>query len=912
VSKQENETTMAINISERLDQWKIEALDPQRPNFIHANLDEVIQRYEQISLLLTRLRSDTELFSKEDVVSLFGALNSGGRMKKNVAKANPLPELRQALLALLDREGEPKEKIDAASQKIKYAGWAMLGELYGWAYPEDAPLYNSCATKALQYLGYDFDEADYDAFIASHAEFKKRYQAEIGRLRPEIPLNLEIDKLFNVIDKADLKEGSPAVVSTTNETKYWRITLPDDWTIELDNGEKIKVNIWEACLEHGVAAIDFDDNVEDSQVKKFMSIQTGDKIVAFLRNRTIGAIGTATSAWDARLFEERPSDQDYWHGKFWFRISVDWEPVSVQTTELPTKTANMFLGQSVVPLSASDYEAVLVAANPALDPDVFQGFSPEAFRFLKGLAQNNSKEWMHENKNRYMENIREPFRNLFRDVGARLKPALDPHLVPEELEISPRSGKTLANINKQWVIGKEPYNNYYWGAFYRANLTKQTDAQLFVNMDPDHLRVGFYVGQKAQAYNQLRQRVLNNPERFWELIHALGLNDDFSFEAESGGNQRQFFQVSSAADLSKWLAEGNFDLLRRFKENDPIVGKPEFADVVYETLLRVFPVYLWAVAEDWETAVDTFLATLQPQDEEDDPLPEPYDRHDFQRQTYLLPSTVDDLVEMLEDKKQIILYGPPGTGKSYVAQELAKLMTGLADPPADRVDMIQFHPAYSYEDFIEGIRPESIPGAEGTFTVDYPTKPGGFVTFCRNAQKNPGKPHIFIIDEINRGNTARIFGELMLLLEYRQRSVPLPYSKQRFCIPENVYLIGTMNTADRSIALVDFALRRRFHFFYFRADPDLLERWLEHNPVSISYLATLYRALIEEGAIDDPDYAIGPSHFMQPDLTEAKLRSIWRHSIEPYLREYHLEQPKKAERWFWESDKVKQIRAYGS
>jgi 5-methylcytosine-specific restriction protein B len=166
---------------------------------------------------------------------------------------------------------------------------------------------------------------------------------------------------------------------------------------------------------------------------------------------------------------------------------------------------------------------------------------------------------------------------------------------------------------------------------------------------------------------------------------------------------------------------------------------------------------------------------------------------------------------------------------------------------------------------------------------------------------------VFIIDEINRGNIARIFGELMLLLEYRERDVPLPYSGKRFRIPPNVYLIGTMNTADRSIALVDFALRRRFHFFHFGADPDLLERWLAAHDVRIPYLAGLYRELCGEFS-QDPDYAVGPSHFMDPSLTPQKLERIWKYSIIPYLAEYFIEQRERALKWHWDGDTMQRIR----
>ncbi|KAA3663539.1 MAG: AAA family ATPase [Chloroflexi bacterium] len=284
-----------------------------------------------------------------------------------------------------------------------------------------------------------------------------------------------------------------------------------------------------------------------------------------------------------------------------------------------------------------------------------------------------------------------------------------------------------------------------------------------------------------------------------------------------------------------------------------------------------------------------------------------YDRSSFLNETYLLENTLDELLDMLEDKPQLIFYGPPGTGKTFVARALAKHLTCQAAPPPEQVEIVQFHPAYGYEEFIEGIRPESKAIGNGLHQIDYPTKAGVFRAFCEGAAKRPDQKHVFIIDEVNRGNIARIFGELMLLLEYRDEDVRLPYSGNRFSIPANVILIGTMNTADRSIALVDFALRRRFHFFRFGANPDLLDRWLEKNQESISYLSSLYRKLTEE-SIDDPAFQIGPSYFMRPGLTESQLRGIWQRSIVPYLAEYYVENPSRVERWHWDSSDVMAIR----
>jgi 5-methylcytosine-specific restriction protein B len=156
-----------------------------------------------------------------------------------------------------------------------------------------------------------------------------------------------------------------------------------------------------------------------------------------------------------------------------------------------------------------------------------------------------------------------------------------------------------------------------------------------------------------------------------------------------------------------------------------------------------------------------------------------------------------------------------------------------------------------------------------------------------------------VIDEINRGNIAKIFGELMFLLEYRDRHVELPYSGEGFSIPDNVYIIGTMNTADRSIALVDFALRRRFHFVHFGADRGILERWIRANGAPVPYALALFDAV--NRAIDDRDYQIGFSHFMKPGLSEADLRRVWRYSVEPYLEEYFFDNRAKVEELRWET-----------
>lgn len=240
---------------------------------------------------------------------------------------------------------------------------------------------------------------------------------------------------------------------------------------------------------------------------------------------------------------------------------------------------------------------------------------------------------------------------------------------------------------------------------------------------------------------------------------------------------------------------------------------------------------------------------------------------------------LQECVDLLRDRPQLIFYGPPGTGKTYVALELAHHLAG------DNVRLVQFHPSYSYEDFFEGYRPTP----EGAFEL----KPGPMRKVVDQAKENQGTPYFLIIDEINRGNLAKIFGELYFLLEYRERNVDLLYAndgdKAGFSLPDNVFIIGTMNTADRSIALVDAAMRRRFAFLPLHPDEvptkDVLRRWLDARGLD-EKVADLLDAL--NARIQDVDFKIGPSYFMRPAVHEPDgIERVWRTAILPLLEEHH-------------------------
>jgi 5-methylcytosine-specific restriction protein B len=278
----------------------------------------------------------------------------------------------------------------------------------------------------------------------------------------------------------------------------------------------------------------------------------------------------------------------------------------------------------------------------------------------------------------------------------------------------------------------------------------------------------------------------------------------------------------------------------------------------------------WVSERPWEP-------TVEPVPEKQLQLPRATEQLD--RDLLLSVDWLNQVIELLEEKKQIVLYGPPGTGKTFLAQ-------GLADHFADRggsSELVQFHPSYTYEDFFEGYRPVSAGGGG----IEFEIKPGPLRRIADAASDDPDVPHVLIIDEINRANLAKVFGELYFLLEYRDRLITLQYSEEEFSLPRNLFIIGTMNTADRSIALVDAAMRRRFYFVEMAPTTHpvdkVLTRWLRDRGLPdepAQLLAELNRR------ISDPDASIGPSYLMASNVMEPRrLERIWDHAILPLLQE---------------------------
>lgn len=504
-------------------------------------------------------------------------------------------------------------------------------------------------------------------------------------------------------------------------------------------------------------------------------------------------------------------------------------------------------------------------------------FAAKTFELLTLMHATPLAATYHANKEDIKSFVESPLQALLLGAASKLPKEMTDFLETEK--------KIFARFLKN-DYGQGGAWDYYWGALYPQGGKRNSDAQLFVWMNHEVLEFGFYIGDYG---DEQKTRFLKNVKLYGDSIVApLALKGSAENILFGGRNKYQEKGVNDPVEWFKGVSSDNISARVELKAHEVVnFSKDELIDKVTRVFEALFPLVLMASVDD---PLSRIASTTEEEDSENIIQPD-YTIEECANDCGLELGEVARWVRAIDRKGQAILYGPPGTGKTFTAKLLAKHLVRSND---GFIDFIQFHPAYAYEDFMQGIRPKTT--ASGG--LSYPLVHGRFLEFCSEARKRNGIC-VLILDEINRANLSRVFGELMYLLEYRDESIPLA-AGDKFSIPKNVRIIGTMNTADRSIALVDHALRRRFAFLELHPNYEVLEKYHNGNGFIVSGLIATLKDVNKK--INDRNYSVGISFFLRDDL-ESQIEDIWRMEIEPYLDEYFFAQPSNSTELRW--DKVK-------
>ncbi len=624
-------------------------------------------------------------------------------------------------------------------------------------------------------------------------------------------------------------------------------------------------------------------------LKRFARIPVGSYVVANRGTRAVLGIGRVVGPY------VHAPDQD---AEFPNRLPVEW----IDTTPRRIHEKRWFT--TFDRLDAEHFERILSA--PELGGgDRAPAFTRRTFELLEVIRREPTVETVKQHKDELARFVKRPLRRILDELAESMPPSL-------EALVETRS-RTLSRFPKN-DFGQGGAYPFLWGAFYPRDRKRTAGVQLFAAARPDGFEAGFSArSAESERRDRLRDRLR---ERKDELAAWLAARLPDRPLVQHARDEEARGPALAPSELAGWLADPPADpVLRIDVPEDEVVGMPapELVDLTEKVFLAFAPFMLLAIADDPEPA----LARLRRELDGDDPTPPPpdppvpdvtpYTLDDAAGDLFMDRGEIERLVGLVRRRRNVILQGAPGTGKTYAARRLAQVVAGRAG--SDEVVMVQFHPSYSYEDFVQGFRPAAEAGR-------FELRDGVFHRFCSLARRRPERHFVFIIDEINRGNLARILGELMVLIEADKRgpehAMPLAYARPNdppFHVPANVHLIGLMNTADRSLAVVDYALRRRFAFTTL-APAFGSTRFAEHLAAAgcpeamVERVVTRLEALnaaIRESRMLGEGFEVGHSFFTVPPGRRVEDWDRWWddilvHEIAPLLAEYCFDQPAEARR----------------
>jgi uncharacterized protein (DUF2461 family) len=530
------------------------------------------------------------------------------------------------------------------------------------------------------------------------------------------------------------------------------------------------------------------------------------------------------------------------------------------------------------------------------------GFTTATVAFLTELPEHiTDAEWHEKNKDRYREVLQRPCQVLVEMLRDGYIERLSPEVA---------GGKRHLSILKKNDYGKGGYHDHYWFAFYDPSAGSKTKSvQLYFRMigSEQVWRYGFAMGNYCEEYmKRLRSALLKNADAVADYIRKAPPDTSVRLwgdEAERRMTPNEFAELL-VSHASEWLeGDGKLSDINLVREY-PLDSLPEHESGLVEEVGEYFT-WAWPFFEASMSGTWPKGTPAKPKDEVDAKAEEDVDEDapksiaELSELTSLSESLLDELEQSLLAKQQTVLVGPPGTSKTYIARQFARyFVRQRPGRPQGSHHVLYMHANWTYEDFFEGIKPTTT--KEGTLTF-HPQK-GFFLEWVEQLKSfDTSARHVLVLDEINRCDTAAVLGELLQLLEYRGTTVRL-LSGRRFVFPRNLFIIGTMNSAARSIGRMDLALRRRFLWLNLHAQPDALQRWLDrvgNNPIGFksSALEQCNDVLAKRGI--PPEQHIGHALFMVQEsdtddetgmaldipLTEKHLRRIVQFSVLPYVRE---------------------------